>query len=164
MQTLFPAMRAFGYLIAAIIFFGGLVRGARLLDPSLGVALPAGVAGPGLALALVGAALGVWCFVVFVVRGRGTPFIADPPQALVAAGPYKYLRNPIYVAQFLLLTGLGFALRSVSILLLAAVWVGLLHLFVVYVEEPGLRNRFGAAYEEYRRSVPRWLPCIGGGR
>ena len=49
----------------------------------------------GLVLALAGGLVALWCIVAFVARGRGTPAPFDPPREFVAAGPYRYVRNPI---------------------------------------------------------------------
>jgi protein-S-isoprenylcysteine O-methyltransferase Ste14 len=55
-------------------------------------------------------------------------------------------------------TGLGLLLRSGSVLALAALGFAVLHLVVIFVEEPGLAKRFGQSYLEYKRQVPRWVP------
>jgi protein-S-isoprenylcysteine O-methyltransferase Ste14 len=62
----------------------------------------------------------------------------------------------------ILMVRLGFYELSVCILLLAATLFLLLHLLVVYVEEPGLEKRFGNSYGDYKRSVKRWLPSFSG--
>src|SRR5262249_32983359 len=103
-------------------------------------------------------------FATFVVSGRGTPLIIDPPKQFVAAGPYKYVRNPIYIGQVILLAGLGLYLSSISILVFAVLWFGVVHLFVLYYEEPGLKKKFGAPYEEYLNRVWRWIPRARGDR
>jgi len=71
------------------------------------------------------------CIVVFVVRGRGTPAPFDAPRELVAAGPYRWVRNPMYLGAGMVIVGYGYAFRStVSVLLLAvAMWITV-HLFV----------------------------------
>jgi protein-S-isoprenylcysteine O-methyltransferase Ste14 len=56
------------------------------------------------------------------------------------------------------LCGWGFYQLSPSILLFAALTAILLHLFIVYVEEPKLERRFGESYREYKRRVSRWVP------
>jgi protein-S-isoprenylcysteine O-methyltransferase Ste14 len=76
----------------------------------------------------------------------------------VSAGPYKFVRNPMYIGGFLLLAGFGLIQRSLAILLFALALLGLFHLFVVFVEEPGLKKRFGQSYLDYKQIVKRWLP------
>src|SRR5512138_1031931 len=47
---------------------------------------------------LIGGTIILWCFYDFTFKGRGTPLPTDPPRELVITGPYRYVRNPIYVA------------------------------------------------------------------
>lgn len=56
------------------------------------------------------------------------------------------------------LAGWGFSRLSTSILLFAGAMAGLMHLFVVYVEEPKLERRFGQSYRDYKSRVNRWFP------
>jgi protein-S-isoprenylcysteine O-methyltransferase Ste14 len=74
----------------------------------------------------------------------------------VVVGPYRRVRNPMYIGGFILLVGLGLYALSPSILLFSLAWLLLFHLFVVFYEEPTLRSKFGATYEDYCRRVPRW--------
>jgi protein-S-isoprenylcysteine O-methyltransferase Ste14 len=94
----------------------------------------------------------------FVREGRGTPAPVAPPRQLVVRGPFRYLRNPGYVAVVAMLVGQGLLLGSKTILVYAACMALGFHLFVVLYEEPSLRARFGADYEAYCGRVPRWLP------
>ena len=106
-------------------------------------------------------ALGVlWCFFDFTYRGRGTPLPTDPPKKLVVTGPYRYVRNPIYVSVLLILLGHFLWFGFWSLLVYAGVAFIGTHLFVILYEEPSLRKRFGRAYEDYLHKVPRWLPAF----
>jgi protein-S-isoprenylcysteine O-methyltransferase Ste14 len=105
-----------------------------------------------------GAGLVLWSSNLFVVLGRGLPTAVDPPKRLVARGPYRHVRNPMYLGGMLLVAGHVAWTPSLPLLAYAlAVIVGS-HLFVVHYEEPRLERRFGAGYVAYRREVPRWLP------
>jgi protein-S-isoprenylcysteine O-methyltransferase Ste14 len=64
----------------------------------------------------------------------------------------------MYLGALALLAGYGLVVGSVAVLILTAGAGLLAHAFVVLVEEPGLRRRFGESYERYTRSVMRWLP------
>jgi len=110
---------------------------------------------------LIGVAVLLWCFWDFLVKGRGTPAPIDPPKELVVTGLYKYVRNPMYVGVFLVIIGhfLWFGYRN--LLIYAVLVLAAFNTFVVYYEEPNLKNRFGAAYDEYRKNVPRWIPRWG---
>lgn len=106
----------------------------------------------------VGTALYVWCVWNFAAVGRGTPGLWDAPRQVVAAGPYRWVRNPIYIAALLVVAGEAWLFLSAALLAYAAAMAAFFHLFVTGYEERRLRRRFGSAYEEYRRTVPRWLP------
>lgn len=99
-----------------------------------------------------------WSFWNFLAQGRGTPAPLDPPKELVSAGFYRYVRNPMYVGVLLVLIGhflwFGFWWLLVHT---ALAWLAT-HLFIMLYEEPTLKRKFGAAYEEYLKRVPRWFP------
>jgi len=97
-------------------------------------------------------------FVRFVRRGLGTPAPVLPPQRLVVSGFYRYVRNPMYVAVLVTLLGESLLLGSRRVLVYAAVVATCFHWFVVLYEEPLLRRRFGADYDDYCRRVHRWRP------
>jgi protein-S-isoprenylcysteine O-methyltransferase Ste14 len=106
----------------------------------------------------LGLPLALTCVALFVLRGRGTPAPFDPPREFVATGPYRLVRNPMYVGGMAVLLGWGLILLSPSIVLLAVGFMLLAHVFVVFYEEPALEKSFDASYLEYKRSVGRWLP------
>jgi Phospholipid methyltransferase len=77
---------------------------------------------------------------------------------VVAAGPYRWVRNPIYLAALLVVLGEAGLLESLRLLAYAGVMAVFFHLFVTGYEERTLRRRFGRGYLEYRHTVPRWIP------
>ncbi len=107
-------------------------------------------------LALVAAALLLYCIWGFAAYGQGTPAPFDPPKALVIRGAYRYTRNPMYLAICLMLLAEAAFFRSVDLLAYAVIVFLGFFLFVFLYEEPHLRHQFGGRYEEYCRSVPRW--------
>ncbi len=123
--------------------------------------------GLGAALALllfaVGGAIYFWCLWDFATFGRGTPAPIDAPKSLVVHGLYRYSRNPMYVGVLTVL--LGWVALSGWLLLLgyAACVATCFQLFIVYYEEPHLKQTFGQSYEEYLGRVGRWLPGVGRG-
>lgn len=127
-------------------------------DPAIGVSLPAWLVPLGWVLALAGAAVALSCVALFVTRGRGTPAPFDPPQVFVAGGPYRYVRNPMYVGAVLALVGGGLGVRSASVIAFGLAFWLLSHSLVVLVEEPDLAKRFGDSYARYARRVNRWVP------
>lgn len=114
----------------------------------------------GIPLIALGAALYLRCAWDFARVGLGTPAPIDPPRNLVAGGLYRYVRNPMYVGIVSLLLGECIFFESRRVLAFALFAVLATHLFVVCYEEPTLRKKFGASYEEYCRRVPRWIPKL----
>ncbi len=91
-------------------------------------------------------------------RAGGPPGMSQGmPEELVTTGPYRFTRNPMYLGHLIFLSGLGLVSRSPAALLLLAFHVPWFQRRVRRDEER-LSARFGAAYEEYCRRVPRWLP------
>jgi protein-S-isoprenylcysteine O-methyltransferase Ste14 len=158
METLFIALRAVGYVAAFLFLFGWLALRVQAWDQSLRIELPPWTRMIGFAFLGLGATLVLACAGVFIARGRGTPAVFDPPRQFVAAGPYRFVRNPMYIGGVMLLAGFGFYQGSFAILLFALAALALFHLLVVFVEEPGLEQRFGGSYLAYKQSVNRWLP------
>jgi protein-S-isoprenylcysteine O-methyltransferase Ste14 len=107
---------------------------------------------------LVGIVLGLWCTWHFLVLGRGTPNPLDPPKFLVGAGPYRIVRNPMYVSLAFILAGEALVVGSITLAIYVLIMMLMTHLVVVLYEEPTLRRLFGSAYEEYCEDVPRWVP------
>jgi protein-S-isoprenylcysteine O-methyltransferase Ste14 len=128
---------------------------ARGSTPATGARL-----GASLLLLAAGGALYAWCVWDFARFGRGTPAPLDAPQRLVVRGPYRHVRNPMYVAVLAVI--LGFALRfgSAALLLYAAAVAAAFRAFVVLYEEPHLARAFGAEYDAYRARVRRWRPAL----
>ncbi len=111
----------------------------------------------------LGAATYFWCLWEFAVTGRGTPAPIDPPKRLVVRGLYRYVRNPMYVGVLLVIAGWAVLFGFGAVLRYGAAVAVAFHLFVVLVEEPLLRRRFGEAYDAYCRAVRRWVPGWGKG-
>ena len=132
----------------------------RILTAS-GIARPAHI-GPaqaaGFALVALGAALVLWCVLTFALIGKGTPAIFDPPRKLVIAGPYRWVRNPMYIGGGLAVVGAALFYRSAALALYALGFFLVVHLLVLLYEEPRLSRVFGSPYDDYRRAVHRWVP------
>ena len=94
----------------------------------------------------------------FATEGEGTLAPWDPPRRLVVRGPYRYVRNPMITGVLLVLLGEAALFGSPWILAWAAAFFAVNAVWFPLVEEPGLVQRFGREYEDYRRAVPRWLP------
>jgi protein-S-isoprenylcysteine O-methyltransferase Ste14 len=121
-------------------------------------ATPRPVVWPAVAVVAAGVALYVWCVWNFARVGRGTPGPWDAPSRFVAVGPYRWVRNPIYVAALLVVLGEAWLFHSTALLEYTALAAVFFHAFVILYEEPTLARRFGATYADYRRTVSRWVP------
>lgn len=158
MRTLFDAIRAGIYSAGFILLWVWLAVGARQYDKNLHIEFPSWMSGIGIALAAAGGILALLCISTFVLRGHGTPAPFDAPRQFVIVGPYRYVRNPMYVGAFAVILGMSMYLRSFSVLAVSLVFCVAASLFVYLYEEPHLHEIFGATYEDYCRSVPRWIP------
>ena len=107
---------------------------------------------------LIGSIILLWCFWDFTFKGRGTPAPIVPPKELVATGFYRYVRNPMYVGILAILLGHFLWFGYWNLLIYAILVFIAFHTFVAYYEEPTLKRKFGAAYEDYLKRVPRWIP------
>jgi protein-S-isoprenylcysteine O-methyltransferase Ste14 len=110
--------------------------------------------------AVLGFSIAIRCVWDFGWSGRGTPAPMAPPKRLVVVGPYRHVRNPMYLGFAIGWIGLWVVFGHVVPALIAAVAAVALgvHLFVVFYEEPTLRRKFGEPYEQYCRNVRRWWP------
>lgn len=112
----------------------------------------------GMVVGGAGGVLALWCVFTFAFIGKGTPAPFDPPRRLVVEGPYRFVRNPMYIGAGLVLTGAMLFYESLPLLGYAGLFALITHSFVVLYEEPTLRRTFGTGYEAYNRNVGRWWP------
>jgi protein-S-isoprenylcysteine O-methyltransferase Ste14 len=112
----------------------------------------------GVVVGLIGAILALWCIITISVVGGGTPAPFDPPRRLVDVGPYRWVRNPMYVGASLALAGAALFYESWALVIYCAAFLLIAHLFVVLHEEPTLRATFGPSYLRYCERVGRWCP------
>lgn len=161
-KTLFTALRAFGYAAVFVWLWAWLALTLRPLDARLGLAPPAWLGPPGWAIAALGGLVVLSCLYFFVSVGKGTPAIFDAPRAFVAVGPYRLVRNPMYIGAAGVILGSGLGVGSILVSALAGAFLVIAHLFVVLYEEPVLRRTFGAGYADYCRVTNRWLPGRAG--
>jgi len=113
--------------------------------------------GPAGALFLAGFLLRLWAQIHLHFRLKVR-------RALTTTGPYRFTRNPIYIANTLLLLSAACMSELVWFCPLMLAYALGVYALVVRHEEARLRRRYGAAYGEYCRQVPRWLPRLRGPR
>jgi protein-S-isoprenylcysteine O-methyltransferase Ste14 len=137
-----------------LVYVPGLLLGSASVRPvAFGLAQIFGMI-----VTATGTAIALWCVFTLVFVGKGTPAPFDPPRRLVIRGPYRLVRNPMYIGASATLVGVALFYESLSILIYAGAFFLATHLFVVFYEETTLRRTFGSDYEAYCRRVRRWLP------
>jgi protein-S-isoprenylcysteine O-methyltransferase Ste14 len=112
----------------------------------------------GAALMLGGMVLAFWTIYLFKTIGEGTPNPTLPPKNFVVSGPYRFSRNPMAFGGLLILLGESALYYSPSLLGLSIVYGVVIYLNAMLIEEPALKERFGAPYLDYLRRVPRVFP------
>lgn len=111
-----------------------------------------------LGASLVAVAIALFSYSVAKFRAAGTPVPARKPTiVIVRRGPYRFSRNPIYLAFSLLQLGIAIWVNSLWLLATLVGTVVLIHCVVIRREEQYLERRFGAEYLDYKASVRRWL-------
>jgi len=158
-RTVSSAIGSVIFFVVAPCVVAGLVPWL-LTDWETGQLLPVWARFVGGVVAGIGAVALVHSFIRFVVEGIGTPAPVAPTEKLVVGGLYRHVRNPMYLAVAATIIGQGLLL-SRPVLFGYGLLVGLaMAIFVKLYEEPVLLDQFGSEYEEYRRSVPGWLPRL----
>jgi protein-S-isoprenylcysteine O-methyltransferase Ste14 len=108
-------------------------------------------------LFVIGLAILLYCIGLFAVKGKGTLSPADETKSLVITGLYKYSRNPMYIGVTLMLVAEAIFFSSSSLWIYTAIVFICFNAFIILHEEPRLKRDFGAQYDQYRKSVRRWL-------
>ncbi len=107
---------------------------------------------------LVVVAIALLSYLVATFWAAATPVPArKPTTAIVRTGPYRFSRNPIYLAFSLLQLGIAIWVNSVWLLATLVGAVALIHCVVIPREEQHLERKFGVQYLDYKASVRRWL-------
>lgn len=157
-------LRGLIYSAAFIGLWVWIASYVRRFDPQIPFSIPRWLVPVGLVLACAGGLVAATCIATFVTVGRGTPAPFDPPREFVASGPYRYVRNPMYLGAAAVILGGGLFISSPAVILLAPVFLFIMHLFVILHEEAALADRFGDSYLRYKASVHRWLIKRGNPR
>jgi len=139
-------------VVLASLLSGAVLTVARPLPFFPGVLrLPVG----GLLVAMAAA---LFSYSIRQFRTAGTPVPGNKPTtAIVRTGPYRFSRNPIYLAFFAVHLGLAILVNCLWLVATLIATVAIIAIVVVPREERYLTGRFGSEYVEYKASVRRWL-------
>ena len=157
-NSAFVALRGLFYAVCFVALWSWIAISVAPFDAELPISIPYIVRVFGWPTGSVGAVITAWCVGMFITQGKGTPAPFDPPRKFVSRGPYRYMRNPMYVGALMVILGGGMILGSPSIIGLSIVFGLLAHVFVLLYEEPVLEKKFGDSYRAYCSAVNRWAP------
>jgi protein-S-isoprenylcysteine O-methyltransferase Ste14 len=136
------------YVPARFLSWSGIIHPAKIEAQQIVAML----------LGAFGALIALWSVFTFAFFGRGTPAPFDPPGRLVIHGPYRFVRNPMYIGAVLALASAALFYKSWPLLSYAGIFFLAAHFFILWYEEPTLQRTFGQEYETYCRQVKRWWP------
>ena len=137
-----------------------------ILCPLLVIAFELVRQGGELSIEPAGAALLAWGYLQYLLVGHfrnrvggGGPGFGVPPDRIVEDGPYRYVRNPMYLGHLIFMLGLAVTFVSWFALILFAARAFWFHRRVLE-DEARLQELFGASYLDYQRRVKRWIPVL----
>jgi len=143
------------------VFVPGTVAGYVPWRLRQNAAAPVTGAGEWAAITVIAIGIAIYlhtAFWGFALIGGGTPAPIAPTNILVVKGLHRFVRNPMYIGVALVIGGQAWLLHSLRIAIYLACVLLIVHLFVIFYEEPTLRKQFGEEYDRYHASVPRWIP------
>src|SRR3990172_9020428 len=152
-----PEAANLGVARPPLVYLGSIALGVVLHFAWPLSLLPRGVS-PRFGAAVVLFAIGLFLFAVRTFRAAGTPVPGNrPTMTIVRTGPYRFSRNPIYLAFSLLHLGIALWTNGAWLLATLAVTLLVMSYGVIAREERYLAGRFGEEYLAYKASVRRWL-------
>jgi protein-S-isoprenylcysteine O-methyltransferase Ste14 len=152
-----PEAANLGIARPPLVYLGSIAVGVLLHCAWPISLLPRGVS-PRLGVPVVLLAIGLFLFAVRTFRAAGTPVPGNQPTTtIVGTGPYRFSRNPIYLAFSLLQLGIALWVNSLWLVLTLLAAVAVMAFVVIPKEERYLEARFPSEYSRYKASVRRWL-------
>lgn len=152
-----PAVANQGFLRPPLVYLVAIVLGLGLHQLWPAPLLPQTLGTP-LGAILTLSAIALFVASVRTFRTAGTPVPGNQATtAIVSAGPYRFSRNPIYLAFSLLQLGLALWLNSAALLLMLLPAFALMSAVVMPREERYLAAKFPVEYSSYKAAVRRWL-------
>ena len=158
MVNIHPVLRDGVYVLLLLAIMWYIIPKIISLDYLVPFSIPSALKPAGIVLVILGAMLTLWCRGILISKGKGTPNPVDPPKMMVFSGPYRYVRNPMYIGYYTTLFGLSLWLPSSTLLLIIIVSWPVVNFLIVHLEEPQLEKRFKGSYLKYKEKVPRWVP------
>lgn len=145
-----------GFIRPPLVYLTSLAAGL-LLQWALPLPFAPSTPGTAFGATLIGVAVGLFVYSAATLRAAGTPVPGDEPTtAIVRTGPYRFSRNPIYLAFSLFQLGVALWVNSLWLLATLIAAVALMHT-VMRREEDYLERKFGAEYLDYKAAVRRWI-------
>ena len=152
-----PEAANLGVARPPLVYLGSIALGVILHFTGPISLLPRGVS-PYFGAPLVLLAIALFLFAVRTFRAAGTPVPGNrPTTTIVRTGPYRFSRNPIYLAFSLLQLGIAMWVNSLWLVLTLLAAVAVMSFVVIPREERYLEARFPSEYSPYKASVRRWL-------
>jgi protein-S-isoprenylcysteine O-methyltransferase Ste14 len=146
-----------GIIRPPLVYLGAIALGL-LLHVAWPVGLASGALSSPLGGTMVLAAVALFLSAVRTLRAAGTPVPGDrPTTTIVRTGPYRYSRNPVYLAFSLFQLGVAFWINTLWLLVTLVPAVALMSFVVIAREERYLETRFPSQYLPYKAAVRRWL-------
>ena len=137
-----------------------------ILCPLAVIAVELAIRGGMIVVVPWGCLLLAWGYLQYLLVGRhrlrlagGGPGMTVPPERIIADGPYRYVRNPMYLGHLIFMLGLALTFWSWFALILLAARALWFHRRVLH-DEARLEQIFGAEYARYHARVKRWIPGL----
>ena len=152
-----PGIANLGLARPPLIYLGSILLGMVIHSVWSAPLVPPAISTPVGAIVTL-AAIALFVAAVRTFRAAGTPIPGNrPTTTIVRIGPYRFSRNPIYLAFSLFQLGLSFWVNSVGLVIALVPALALMALVVIPREERYLEARFPSEYLPYKASVRRWL-------
>jgi protein-S-isoprenylcysteine O-methyltransferase Ste14 len=152
-----PSVANLGLVRPPVVYLGSILLGL-LLHFVWPLPLVRHAVGAPIGAGMVFLAVGLFIAAVRTFRSAGTPVPGNQPTtAIVPTGPYRFSRNPIYLAFSALQAGIALWVGSLWLLVTLIPALALMSFWVIPREERYLEARFPSEYMPYRSSVRRWL-------
>lgn len=111
----------------------------------------------GITLMFVGASIRLWATKHI---GRRMPWMKKKGKQLVKTGPYAMVRNPLYIGNIIIATGLSLLSELIWFTPLVILYLFVLYHLIALYEEKKLSERWGKDFQRYLKEVPRWIPRL----